>query len=360
MVGGEGSILASFTAMAPYRLVSSPAARVFSLSAVAVVTFVIVGLVVLCFAVAMVYSCVVPCVMRLVQRAPVEDEENTSDSVVTISKTEEIKLPTHVLADTNLRVHRPRSPLGRLAIEVNTLTHFGSPRSRTSPEPSPLRACVFLETITEAQVTTPVLLEVNMSKSDVPKDKAVTNKFITHPHLLPIGETPARFGSARRTGFVSRPSPLRETSNICDDDATPITADVEAFSIAESIAVALANSSSSDFTPISEDMVDNEEEDPFQFDVGRVVPPPAPFIDVPIIVIVDTDFVQTPAPQRTGRQRSNSFMGRKHQTVSCARGTSTVGKAAAKDKENNGFLQIPSAEQSRSRNSSRRRAVVIS
>ncbi|KAK7018569.1 hypothetical protein R3P38DRAFT_3274621 [Favolaschia claudopus] len=350
--------------MPPFTLASSPSARAFSPSAVAVLTFVIVGLVVLSFAVALVYSFVVPSVMRLVRRAPVEDEENFSDSIVIISGPEKSDSPTPVLVDNKTDAPHPRSPLARLTVEVNTASRFGSLRTRTSPGPSRLRKCMSLETIQEEeeQVISPVhLVEVNMTKSDADeegKDKAIKNKFLIHPHLLPIGETPARFGTARRTAFVSRPSPLHETSNICNDDAAPITTDVEAFSIAESIAVALANPSSSDFIPISEDMIDDEDENPFVFDIGRPVPPPAPFIDVPTIIIVDTDLVQAPAPapQRIGRQRSNSFMGMKHsQTVYCARGGQ--GSTKQKEKENTGYLQVPSAEPPKSKRSSRRRAV---
>ncbi|KAK7018575.1 hypothetical protein R3P38DRAFT_1303352 [Favolaschia claudopus] len=356
--------------MAPYTLASSPSTRAFSPSAVAVLTFVIVGLVVLCFVVALVYSFVVPSVMRLVRRAPVEDEENLSSSVVIISGPEKTDSPTPIIVHNKTAAPHPRSPLARLTVvEVTTASGFGSSSTGTSRGPSPLRKCVSLETIREEaeEITTPVyLVEVNVSTSDTEcKDIIIINKFLSCPRLASAGEISARFGTPRRTAFVSKPSPLREVSIIRYDDdkhAAPITTDVEAFSIAESIAVALANSSSSDFTPISEDMVNDEDEDPFAFDIGRPVPPSTPFIDVPTIVIVDTDLVQAPAPMRTSRQRSNSFMGRKHgQTVCCTGGATSSGRGSTKhkEKENNGYLQVPSAEPPKSKRSSSRRAVAV-
>ncbi|KAK6992140.1 hypothetical protein R3P38DRAFT_2571178 [Favolaschia claudopus] len=298
--------------MAPYLVASSSSSSSYSLSLSSPAVRTLLAFVIVVVGLGAVCALVVVCVQKVVK---------------VVEKRGEILRESAILRSSSMRY-----PLARVANTGATYT-----RARRSPAsvplaPSPLRSC-------------------------------------TRSYLRRVVAASARFDAISRTRSAIGPSPLREVTDTSFVDAAP-----EAPSIAVSVAAVLRSACSDSFDDITSCLTDSDDEndDPFSFDVGftitditptsTFVPAPAPAdLDIPTIVVVSCSFDNLAAISKpTGRQRSNSFMGWKQgHAPAASRGGVKRESGSGSAKENEGFLTVPSEVQPKpkSKRSSRRSAI---
>ncbi|KAF7361229.1 hypothetical protein MSAN_01155000 [Mycena sanguinolenta] len=146
-----------------------------------------------------------------------------------------------------------------------------------------------------------------------------------------------RFGASRSRSKPG-PSPLRAVF-----PEPEFTTDVETPAIAHAIASALVTACRSSFGA-DFSFLDDEDENPFVFNLGRAVPVPASHFEIPAIVVQNPslDFGTVAPMKPMARKRSNSFVGWK-QGHTPSKGSSSKGHSGkVKEKENDGFLKVPS------------------
>ncbi|KAK7018401.1 hypothetical protein R3P38DRAFT_1299492 [Favolaschia claudopus] len=362
--------------MAPYLVATTSSSSSYSLSLSSPVVRLLLAFVAVIVGLGAVCALFVVCVQKVVKvvekrgeflRESVKDVEDCSESivsVVSVEKTEDSILPipenivssqdtAHTsISDGNLQISSMRYPLARVIKTGSTYTRPRRSPATVSPAPSPLRACIFSEcdfVVEEEEVVviapldedlTTVTKEVHMSVMPM------STVLATRSHLRPVVAASARFDIIRRTAIG--PSPLREVTNTSAVGAAP-----EAPSIAVSVAAVLRSACSDSFDDITSCLTDSDDEndDPFSFDVGSSITDitptptsvPVPDLDIPTIVVVScsSDNLAAISKPTTGRQRSNSFMGWKQgHAPAASRGGVRRESASASAKENEGFLTV--------------------
>ncbi|KAK7018396.1 hypothetical protein R3P38DRAFT_3558728 [Favolaschia claudopus] len=365
--------------MAPYLVATTSSSSSYPLSLSSPVVRVLLAFVFVVVGLGAVCALVVVCVQKVVKvvekrgevlRESVKDVEDCGESLVSVAsveKTEDsiLPIPENIVSpqdtaptsinDGNLQISSMRYPLARVIETGATYTRPRRSPAKVPSAPSPLRACIFSESdflVEEEEVVviaphgedlTAVTKEVHMSVMPM------STVLATRSHLRPVVAASARFDIIRRSAIG--PSPLREVTNTYAVDAAP-----EAPSIAVSVAAVLRSACSDSFDDITSCLTDSddENEDPFSFDVGFSItditptptfvpaPAPAPDLDIPTIVVVSCSSDNLAAISKpTGRQRSNSFMGWKQGHAPAAlRGNVKRESGSGGAKENEGFLTV--------------------
>ncbi|KAF7334570.1 hypothetical protein MVEN_02286900 [Mycena venus] len=266
-----------------------------------------------------------------------------------------------------------RRYLPHLTDSVNVPTRFGTSRTRTRPGPSPLRVAVLVpeppskDDAAAYLVKARIRLGVTSKAAALGKSPfgALRRSITTRPHLqsIAVNEVSASFATIRNR--VSHgPSPLRAifTASEPEPEPAPISpttaSDVDEPSIAHALASLLASVYHAEdddavrFAFLEDSDADSDSDDPFEFDLGRVVPVPAPVgvaiglppLDIPTIIVESPSLTIGDGPKPTSRKRSNSFIGWR-QGHSPSKGTGhsgTNGNRSSREKENDGFLRVPS------------------
>ncbi|KAJ7226506.1 hypothetical protein B0H12DRAFT_1328698 [Mycena haematopus] len=345
---------------------------------------------------------VVPYVAKVMdRRARTKDVESNADSVATLYSVEKARkvAAAAVLARARARLPRLQDPkcaapparkspkivgpcrqLTYLADSVNVSARFSASRTRIQPGLSPLRTIAFLapessvvafnhkhvngaSRLVAARIRLAVTAKKNGTVIGKSPFSALRKTVTTRPHLqsLKLGEVPAAF--VTRTRARPGPSPLRivflepEPEPVVATSASNVEASSIAHTIVELLAAAYNDDHDADFGFLHDS--DTDDEDPFIYDLGRAIPaPPVPF-DVPTIIVESPSLVFDKEQRDTNakpssRKRSNSFIGWK-QGLAPSKGTghgssssSSKGRSG-KDKENEGFLRVPSASPRRTR-----------
>ncbi|KAF7334532.1 hypothetical protein MVEN_02283000 [Mycena venus] len=183
---------------------------------------------------------------------------------------------------------------------------------------------------------------------------------------IAVNEVPASFATIR-TRVSHGPSPLRVvfTASEPEPEPAPISAttasDIEEHSIAHALASLLASVyHAEDDDAVRFALLENSDaasgsDDPFEFDLGRAVPTPAPVdvavttppLDIPTTIVESPSLTIGDGPKPTSRKRSNSFIGWRQGLSS--KGTAhsgTKGSSSRQEKENDRFLRVPSPSRS--------------
>ncbi|KAJ7209350.1 hypothetical protein B0H12DRAFT_1225123 [Mycena haematopus] len=340
---------------------------------------------------------VVPYVVKVMKsRARTKDVESSAESVATLYSVEKAKkvAAAAVLARARVRLpslqdlKRAAPPVPKsikivgpcrrltyLADSVDVSARFSASRTRIQPGLSPLRTIAFLapessvvafnhKQVNGAShlVAARIRLAVTAKKNGAVIGKSpfsALRKTVTmrhHLQSLKLGEVPAAF--VTRTRARPGPSPLRavfpEPEPVVATSASNVEAPSIAHTIVDLLATAYNDDHDADFGFLHDS--DNYDEDPFIYDLGRAIPAAPVCVDVPTIIVESPSLVFNKDQRDTNakpssRKRSNSFIGWKQglaPSKDMGHGSSSKG-SRGKDKENEGFLRVPSASPRRTR-----------